>query len=95
MKFTWEEKDLPEIYGLWIVKEFGQTIQFIEKYVYIIGFDSSREKNQGRMTLTNIQDGMVIHFNNEDLLDFLNSENYRPLKLKEKIKILTDNHREF
>lgn len=95
MKISWEEKDLKEIYGLWIVKDFGQPVQCIEKYVHIVGFDPAREKNEGRITLTNIQDGMIVHYDEKGLLGYLNNQNMRPLKLEEKLKILKDNHREF
>lgn len=95
MKFTWEEKDLKEIFGLWVVKDFDGPVQCIEKYVNIVGFDASRDKNEGRITLTNIQDGMVTPYDEKGLLSYFNKENIRPLKLKEKIKILTENHKEF
>ncbi len=95
MKITWEEKDLKEIYGLWIVKDFGQPVQCIEKYVDIVGFDASRSKKEGRITLTNIQDGMVTHYDEASFLGYLNGNNIKPLKLNEKLKILKDNHREF
>jgi len=90
MKYTWEKDDI--IAGLYVIKgtaDVKNNISYSITVTFKIGFDLHHSSESQYGLCNCLTDGWYNnHGTKEDLVNYLNTDNYRPLSKSEYLKMI-------